>query len=779
MQQLAELHFDTHAHMKSVIGQDMITDDNVAVTELVKNSLDADASEIVVSFRVADREDEHAEIRILDNGVGMSMEDIERKWLNLAFSSKKNGGSRFYAGSKGIGRFSSDRLGRDLLMYTRRAGARKIIKIVVDWESFEGKSGWNAKLQEIFFDSFELSEREFRRETGIEGFKHGTCLCVKRPHAVWGARKLAGLRRDLQRFMLPSQIDVGAGARLFLEALDYADSEGAGKLRGEVRNQAFERLPFKTSYIDSRIDGKGSRIKTRLYYRGELLVEIVERNRFSKIRGAHIVLFHLNQYHKAFFKHETGIRSDEYGSVFLYLNGFRISPYGDFRNDWLGVDARHAQGNRRRLSVRDIIGRIELVDRAGEDFAVTSDREGIKQNDAFFELRDISDGFFGHVFKILERFVVYGLSWDRSTERHDEIDARLSDHSGDFDSFVTKFALGDNVKESDLVNELAVILLKGTKKSNVVSIKFGDRALDILQSQQTEEVDKFRKKLSQLSSTDGAEILNFNPLEICETLKKSQSRIMNLEEKNSSLTEENSFISKKLEVEEKRRLFAESHMTSSKQKLLEVLHLTTIWSISIEHTLSRVLKRKKKKPNFISDKMLREVDKSHMLIWKLRKLIRIITKANFGMMNDRVDLDVFSYVEQYIEEINDLGPFISNLRIIFKNPGKSRLELSMSAIEVSMLVDNIISNADKNSANRLEVSVGETSDKFWLKFNDNGDGLTNKYSHDMLFEAGITTTGGSGIGLHQARKIAQNLDATISIWNNEGKGATVQLEWEK
>jgi len=69
------------------------------------------------------------------------------------------------------------------------------------------------------------------------------------------------------------------------------------------------------------------------------------------------------------------VRSIDFGSIFLFLNGFRIAPYGDRGDDWLGIDVRKGQGSARYLGSRDLIGRIEVFDdeqlfkpiRAGRD----------------------------------------------------------------------------------------------------------------------------------------------------------------------------------------------------------------------------------------------------------------------------------------------------------------------------------------------------------------------------------------------------------------------------
>ena len=44
-------HFKTNVLLKDIIGQGLINNDNLAVIELVKNSLDANATAVKVTFK--------------------------------------------------------------------------------------------------------------------------------------------------------------------------------------------------------------------------------------------------------------------------------------------------------------------------------------------------------------------------------------------------------------------------------------------------------------------------------------------------------------------------------------------------------------------------------------------------------------------------------------------------------------------------------------------------------------------------------------------------------
>ncbi|MYK83285.1 MAG: ATP-binding protein, partial [Gammaproteobacteria bacterium] len=75
--------FRVSAGLKDLIGQGLITNDYVAVFELVKNSFDAHARSVQVVF-LQDK------IIIADDGKGMSHDDITAKWLFVAYSAKRD-----------------------------------------------------------------------------------------------------------------------------------------------------------------------------------------------------------------------------------------------------------------------------------------------------------------------------------------------------------------------------------------------------------------------------------------------------------------------------------------------------------------------------------------------------------------------------------------------------------------------------------------------------------------------------------------------------------------
>jgi signal transduction histidine kinase len=790
MEKIKQLSFQAHAHIKSVVGQDMINDDNIAVKELIKNGMDANATEVRVTFRNTLEKSNDGAIIIYDNGDGMSIDDIEQKWLNMAFSSKKNDGQRKYAGSKGIGRFSADRLGSILHLYTKKKDEEDIIKLDINWGEFEDIPEWSTKINDITFSLSRLTDKDFFEETTIEGFESGTVLKIRSPRYFWSVEHIKRLRKDLEKFMIPKQVEIDEHFKLFLHIEGYKEQN---ELSGEIKNEVFDKLPFKTSHIVSSIDEKGEQINTEIFYQGELLFGMKEKNKFHRLKNVSITLFYLNSYHKAFFKRRTGLRSTVYGSIFLYLNGFRVPPYGENENDWLGVDRRHAQGHRRHLGLRDLIGRIELKDDSGKDYEVTSDREGIKRNEAFEQLQDNATGFFGHVLKKLEMFVVKALQWDSSTEDSRDIEKRVEDIGTHFDQFDTAYAMSNEEKEKSISSLLEKIILNGSRLDDIKVIKLGKQCMSILSQQHEEGLERLKNRFDKLGIREELAFLLEDKKKIQQEkraielkLRDSQKKVTILSQDLVAETHKKETIAQELQVSEKRRHFAETHMDTKNERLLALIHHVSIWSTDIGIELRNILGdlvdiNESTISKEAIESIISKIQRVTMVNDQVIKLSDIITKMGFDLSRaETVKLDIFSYIEEYIDAMKKRawGKSYYKLEKIFSNPARESLEITMKPVAISMLVDNIMDNAQKHDADRIEMSIERKDRRLRLTFRDNGNGLSDTYRPDQLFHAGITTTEGAGIGLYQVKTAAEEHGARISIESNSPKGICVILEWD-
>ena len=73
--------FKFHPRAFKALGADLVTNDLVAIIELVKNAYDAYATVVDVRFQAANSE---PILEIEDNGSGMDRETIEEAWCTVA-----------------------------------------------------------------------------------------------------------------------------------------------------------------------------------------------------------------------------------------------------------------------------------------------------------------------------------------------------------------------------------------------------------------------------------------------------------------------------------------------------------------------------------------------------------------------------------------------------------------------------------------------------------------------------------------------------------------------
>src|ERR1035437_3550438 len=199
--------FRISSALKTIIGRELITDDFVAVFELVKNAFDAHAQNVEIRFEglVTDE----PKIIIKDDGKGMTGDDIDNKWLFVAYSAKLEGvednasgmpkdyrdkisTDRTFAGAKGVGRFSCDRLGRYLNLFTRAKASGPCEHLRIDWQEFEQDSS------KEFIDVAMERDSETKAPYGLVS---GTVLEISGLREKWDREQLKRLRDSLRKLI--------------------------------------------------------------------------------------------------------------------------------------------------------------------------------------------------------------------------------------------------------------------------------------------------------------------------------------------------------------------------------------------------------------------------------------------------------------------------------------------------------------------------------------------------------------------------------------------------
>ena len=851
---MEQLHFKTNVQIKSIIGKDLINDDNIAILELVKNSFDADAKRVDISFcNLKQNDDSHVEgysdktsrLIIQDDGVGMGLADIRDKWLNIAYSEKKANNrqyNRMMAGAKGVGRFSCDRLGKYLNLYSKKSGEEYVV-LRIDWEKFE-IDNQATEIQSIALDYEIISSSELLQR-GFTPFEHGVILEIIKLRSNWVSYnveewvtdKLVNLKKYLEKLINPNQAFEKNDFGIYLNADEFkfenACKEEVNQFIGKIENTIFRKLDFKTTSIECTTIENGTQILTTLKDKGEVIYWIKEySDYYPAIKDFKITLYFLNTYAKAFFTKQTGIRPVDYGSIFLFLNGFRISPYGEEGDDWLKLEQRRIQGYARFISARDLVGQIEILDTENA-FQIISSREGVVKNDNYALLTDRKQGIFYKVLRRLERYVVDGLNWDSIPDEDKnkiaEIEKKII--KGELTEDNLRYQEDNNIKQNRIYESIHSIISAIPKKvvelyinetlieSKIAEEKAiaekefeqlladfehkkisGELLAQILRKKATES-EELEKQLSTFSKYTTNEATSKAIIEI-QAFKKTieeQTRIIELlqkqlEEKDSEIentkkdADERVAQAERLKEEaEKKRKEAEKNLDAQIQKnkylqatqntSKDVRDLMHVILISSNDAISVIKTAKNQWENNNIHDLRTSLDELEYHTGKINKLSKLITKADLTLLAQSNLVDIQTFIEESFANYKDL-------KIQYYSTIVEPLEKKIPVLDLSIVLDNLKSNSDKAGATEIRVDFSRDGRTYIVDFTDNGKGVDlNTFTSESIFEEGITNRrGGSGIGLSTIReRMKDSINGNIEFVGNGlyfDTGATFRLTFK-
>jgi len=750
--------FRTNVLLKNIVGKDLINDDNIAVLELVKNSFDAGSPSTKIIFKFLKpvtkdgsrhksaqkttnskekSSNQKAEIIIADEGSGMSIEDINDKWLNIAFSEKKYSpkkGVRFQAGSKGVGRFSCDRLGKYLDLFTRQENG-KLLHLYVDWTKFEVENKPNLEIQKIPVELNEVSLEKFQEITGLSSLNKGTVLRITGPRSQWNRTSLISLRRYLERLLNPNQIFERDLFEIWLLANDYEEEDKRAaehdRVNGKIDNLIFQRLEFKTTNIESEIDKDGEFITTTLRHDGNIVYRIIEKNIFPKLESAKIVIYFLNPYKKAYFKRQTGLDAVEFGSIFLFVNGFRVPPYGDRGNDWLGLDIRKTQGYARYISTRDILGRVEVTD-LEEKFQTVSSREGLVHNEAYEQL---TNGFYFRTHTRLEAFVVDGLNWD-SVPENIRKELRSADGKQKWNENNEQYDLSKRQKIREVGKNLISIL--NTDPRTLVSID--ELNVDFLNDLVVQQNDDLQKLLTHFDKYESSVInapLAKTLKDVKKVVEKQERQIKKQKQQIIELSQAYNEIEQSLQksttqiedlkvetaTREQELLFLKSVTTFDENNLVNFIHQIGINSGTIKNLIDKLLGKLSRTDNLNPREIVSSLEAISLANQKILAVTQFATKAGFKFQSQTISADLSSFIEQYL--LNVSKDFTgAGLTINVLNQTNEEFKIKFKPIEVTIVLDNLLSNAKKAGAKEVWISMQQlTPEILEILFTDNGKGF--------------------------------------------------------
>ena len=373
-----------HPRAFSAFGEDLITNENIAMIELVKNSYDAYALKVEIEFGFDKRGIPF--ISITDDGCGMTKDTIENAWATIATFYKKarpyisrtfkivdDEGkiqtierTRTVSGNKGLGRFSAARLGHEMHITTKHKDD-KCIDAFFDWRSNENKTG--------------------------------TTITIRSLRTEWDEQAINNLISELARLINPfeqvNDFSIFVRSKYTQDAVKIKPNEFINrpiyKIAGTVKDDGIVSWTYYHDSGAKKRQEEGS-ISWNSENYGKIANEPFSCGPFSfEIRAWDLDSSSMESLKGRFKIEKSKIRSNisQYKGISVYRDHILVLPKSESSRDWLGLDAKRISRVGDRLSTSQIVGIINISSDDNPGIKDTTDREKLADTSEYRQFTDV------------------------------------------------------------------------------------------------------------------------------------------------------------------------------------------------------------------------------------------------------------------------------------------------------------------------------------------------------------------------------------------------------
>lgn len=414
--------FKAKSHILSLLGDELIGSDILAIFELVKNSYDAGANEVKIILKNLNTENQ--EIIVEDDGCGMTPHELQNVWLEIGTDYKRGGKrairfNRIPLGEKGVGRLAVHKLGTCILLETQTEGSLFLSKIYLDWKKLIEESNY---IEDTRVDIDMIPTGSFKKGKGTRI----TISDLKKKK--WTRKDLRELARKINTIKSPfytiNDFEVKIEANDFHQewfedvkdvsdildsSLYYFDFKITPNAKSElpaILEWNYRFTPPNTLKLKSDEDSKNNVLlninpKENPFDNNchHLTTEDLDgigviRGRFYVYNLLSIVLKSFGQANaiKSYVKDNCGVK--------IFRDGIRVYNYGESNDDWLGLDLARVQRLGNHFSKNTVIGAIDIeLKNSYSGLKEKTNREGFDENVYYNRFKYICQS----VFEIFEK----------------------------------------------------------------------------------------------------------------------------------------------------------------------------------------------------------------------------------------------------------------------------------------------------------------------------------------------------------------------------------------
>lgn len=407
-----------YARLITMLGDQLIKNETIALIELIKNSYDADASWVKVSF-VDFNEDgsknDKSKIIIEDDGYGMNEFILKKHWLNPATPDKlkrkkeitKKG--RILQGEKGIGRFAVFKLGRNIKVITRRVNEEEENTLIYNFSEYDDNFlVENGQEKELYLDdltvSFDKNIPQFIIDKKIElgnivkkRNPYGTIIEISDLKSNWTDTRINKIQNEVGKMQPIFSDDNNRDFNVWIY-MNGAVHISQDKYKEKLQNCLDYKAVFKIT------DGK--------YISADNTISFLINDSPLTLDFSNADISGLRQFKNYFKSPEYKTECGDFGfefyvfdfnintennskyildadekkiirehRIYLYRDNVRVMPYGDPDDDWLKVDiTRGTVSAAEFLSNDQVVGCVYISQEKNPKLKDKTNREGLIEN---------------------------------------------------------------------------------------------------------------------------------------------------------------------------------------------------------------------------------------------------------------------------------------------------------------------------------------------------------------------------------------------------------------
>ncbi len=787
------LSFKVHASLIYKLGESLIADEITALSELIKNSYDADASfcSLNINTNHMDENGLIGKIEIKDNGIGMNLHTIVNGWLTISNSPKKkmkkenlttSKFNRIPLGEKGLGRLSVQKLGSKVTLVTKEKEDCFETEITIPWAEFQK----NTTLDKINIDCKQkevINNKSYTNIiiTGLINPAFWTSEEVKKDLEKTINHIISPFRFHDNTFTISATIDdfkVDINNSIFNDILKTARSKYVFKitkthveLKCKYKIDFFKKRNiykdydwfdfnadyFKEMYLKLNSDKENIQYKDEDY-----IYEISNKIPLDAIsslkRNADGELFYQGDFDGTIYdfsydsSYVSGImerydfiyalKEHEYKDyikinkgVKVIRDGFVVQGYGEGSVDWLNISAEATtKGKYGDLKNENLIGYIKLTGKNNQSLKETTSREGF-----------INDEYYYNFYTLLRDILI---------KKINDSNLSLNNH---FKKYLQSLSISREPELELPVENVKNIVQRAKKTSSEVQAYFAI---------EEERINK-KKILAERKKESIALIADTEAYKELEDVIRLQNKLI------SEIQQKYSILMTEIESVKKSAVAIENDFSKFNQRISDVFELAGL-GISVElftHELYSTINNVNHKVKKISN-LNSEMSYISNAMNTLRKQISYFYP---GLKFVRMKKEVFSLTEllNTHKEFYKQQASAKNIKFIIDDLSQSVTIYAHRGL-LNQVLDNLFSNAVYwLTYSRDKMKLIETCEynitihqDYSIEIWDNGIGISKDIENDLFNPFVSYKKNGRGLGLFICKQNLENNNGHIRLLRN-------------